>query len=720
MRRPAVPARSRSTRPIPLRRLLVAALSVLMAAWLVPPLTAGPAAAAATAGGVGAMVEQDLLWTADNSVTDYRSAPATAVAGPATIVFENSRATGNTIAMSHTVTFDTTTPGYNHDVPLDILANPLDAQGGRWEVEVTLTPGTYRYFCAIPGHGSMVGELVVSGGGGEDTTAPTVTAAVAGEQDAAGAYVGSAAVSLDAVDEGSGVASVEYDLDGAGYQAYGDPVAVATLGEHTLTYRATDVAGNVSEVGTVSFTVVAPSEGDTTPPTVTAAVTGEQDASGAYLGSATVALTATDEGSGIAVTEYDLDGAGFVPWTEPLVVTAPGQHTVAYRATDGAGNTSVAGSVAFTVAAPSGEDTTAPTVTAAVTGEQDADGSYVGAATVALSAVDAGSGVASVDYDLDGTGYQAYSAPVVVDAVGTHTLAYRATDVAGNVSETGSVTFTVAAPAEEDTTAPVVLPELIGERDSRGAYVGAATVTLTAVDEASGVASVSYDLDGTGFRAYTAPFDVSIVGTHTLAYRATDIAGNVSETASVTFAVVVAGPEDSAAPQVSATVVGTRDAAGRYMGRGTVSLLATDEGSGIATVEYRLDGGAWQRYTAPVVVVAPGRHTLAHRATDRKGNLSQPGSVTFAVVTMGRDDCPSSDVRATVVIGGHDSTVSNVDTGNGCTVNDLIDEDGDHKNHRQFLRHVRSTTADLVDARTISNGERNRIIDAAAMSDVGR
>ena len=27
--------------------------------------------------------------------------------------------------MSHTLTFDTSTPGYNHDVTLDILANPL-------------------------------------------------------------------------------------------------------------------------------------------------------------------------------------------------------------------------------------------------------------------------------------------------------------------------------------------------------------------------------------------------------------------------------------------------------------------------------------------------------------------------------------------------------------------------------------------------------------------
>ena len=529
---PAVPAHHRSAGPTPLRRVLVAALTALMVTGLIPALTAAPAAAGPAAAGVRTAAEQDLLWTAGNSVTAYTSAPATAVAGPATIIFENSQATGNTLAMSHTLTFDTTTPGYNHDVTVDILANPLDAQGGRWEVEADLTPGTYRFFCAIPGHGTMVGELVVSGGGGEDTTAPTVTAEVTGEQDADGAYIGSASVTLDAVDEGSGVASVEYDLDDAGYQAY--------------------------------------------------------------------------------------DG------------------------------------------------------------------------------------------------------PVVVDTVGTHTLTHRATDTAGNTSEPGTVTFTVTAPAEQDTTAPVVLPEVLGERDASGAYVASATVTLTAVDEGSGVASVEYDLDDAGYQAYAGPVVVDTVGSHTLTYRATDTAGNTSEPGSIGFDVVAAGPEDSAAPQVSATVVGTRDAAGHYTGRGTVSLVATDEGSGVASVEYRLDGGAWQVYTAPVVVVAPGSHTFLYRATDRAGNVSTPGSVTFTVAVMGADLCPSSDVRPTVIIGSHDSTVTNIDTGDGCTINDLVDEDGDHANHGQFLRHVRRMTAQLVDAGTISGSERSRIMKAAALSDVGR
>src|SRR4051812_34381414 len=90
---------------------------------------------------------QVLTWTANDEITQYRSAPTQAVAGAATIVFENSAATGNTTGMPHTLTFDTTTDGYNHDVTVNVLANPYDPDNGRHELAVTLTPGRYRYFC---------------------------------------------------------------------------------------------------------------------------------------------------------------------------------------------------------------------------------------------------------------------------------------------------------------------------------------------------------------------------------------------------------------------------------------------------------------------------------------------------------------------------------------------------------------------------------------------
>ncbi|GHG02323.1 MULTISPECIES: cupredoxin domain-containing protein [Amycolatopsis] len=586
-------------------------IALLLTAFLAVLGLATPAAAAPV---------QTLTWTGNNSTTEYASAPTGARPGETTIVFENSEATGNTTGMSHTLTFDTTTPGYNHDVSLNILANPFDPQNGRHEAVVTLTPGKYRYFCTIPGHTAMVGEFVVSDGTG-DTTAPTVTAAVAGDRDPSGNYVGSATVSLTATDAGSGVASVEYQLDGGTWTTYTAPVVVTAVGMHMLHHRATDVAGNTSEEGMAHFTIVE-GQGDTTPPTVTASIAGEKDPAGNYLDVATVSLTATDADSAVRSVEYQLDGGAWTPYSAPVSVTGAGAHMVHFRATDAAGNTSPEGMVGFTVVK---RDTTAPTVSASVAGTRDSDGNYVGKATVTVTASDAGSGVAAVEYKVDSGAWTAYAGPVPVSAAGAHTVGYRARDVAGNASAEGSVSFTVVAGG--DTTAPSVALQVTGNQDGGWNYVGSATVTVT----------------------------------------------------------------------------------------------ATDAESGVGFIEYKVDASAWTRYTTGVVVSALGAHTVRARATDAAGNVSAELAGAFTVVAAAPppDACPSSDTRETVVIGGIDSQVENVDTGNGCTINDVIDENAEYASHDRFVKHVKAVTQELVADGVLSTGDRNRIVTAAIESGVG-
>jgi hypothetical protein len=371
------------------------------------------------------------------------------VAGATTIVFENSAATGNTTGMPHTLTFDVSDPEYNNDVPLNILANPSDDRGGRHTAQVTLTPGRYRFYCTIPGHGAMQGILTVTdGGGGEDTTAPETAAKVEGERNADGAYIGHADVTVSATDTGgSGVDRIEYAVGPTGaWQAYTAPVMVHQVGSHTVRYRATDKAGNTSAVKAVDFTVVAPPTDDRTPPETSATVSGEKDEQGQYLDMATVTVTASDTGSGVNTIEYATGtGGAWQTYTAPVMVHQVGTHTVRYRATDRAGNVAAEKSVLFTVVAPPSPDTLPPVTTAAVTGTRNADGAFLTSATVTVTAADTGgSGVEKVEYSLDGGPYLAYTAPVVVDRVGHHTVLHRATDKAGNTSAAGRVGFDVA------------------------------------------------------------------------------------------------------------------------------------------------------------------------------------------------------------------------------------------------------------------------------------
>lgn len=565
---------------------------------------------------------QTLTWTANNSVTAYASAPSSAVAGETTIVFENSEATGNTSGMSHTLTFDTSTEGYNHNVTLNVVANPFDSANGRHEATVTLLPGKYRFFCAFPGHETMTGELVVTGGPVDDTTPPTVTASVTGQKDPQGNYIKSANVTLTATDAGSGVAKTEYKVDSGAWTVYTAPVAVSTVGAHMVHYRATDVAGNTSTEGMSSFTIVDGPAQDTTPPTVTAALAGERDAEGNYLDVATVSLTAADAESGVDKVEYQLDGGAWTAYTSAVAVNAAGMHMLHYRATDKAGNTSPEGMSHFTVVK---RDTTAPTVTAAVDGTKDGDGNYVGKATVTVAATDAGSGVGTIEYKVDGGAWTAYAAPVPMTAAGAHTVTYRATDKAGNVSPAGTVTFTVVAGG--DTTAPTVSAALTGDQDANWSYVGKATLTLVAVDS----------------------------------------------------------------------------------------------GSGVGSIEYKLDSGLWTVYTAPVAVNGLGSHVVKYRATDVAGNVAAEQSGAFKVVQIGPrpDACPDSDVRETVIIGDVDSQVENIDIGTGCTINDIIDENAEYASHDGFVRHVKAVTAELADNGVLASSDRNRIVTAAIESSVG-
>jgi hypothetical protein len=73
---------------------------------------------------------------------------------------------------------------------------------------------------------------------------------------------------------------------------------------------------------------------DLAPPTTTAMVTPPPNAAGWNRTDVTVTLSATDDISGVARTEYDLDGAGSVVVTGPIPITTEGIHTIQFHSID--------------------------------------------------------------------------------------------------------------------------------------------------------------------------------------------------------------------------------------------------------------------------------------------------------------------------------------------------------------------------------------------------
>ncbi|MDT7727047.1 MAG: cytochrome c [Actinomycetota bacterium] len=168
-------------------------------------------------------------------------------------------------------------------------------------------------------------------------------------------------------------------------------------------------------------------------------------------------------------------------------------------------------------------DETAP-VTTAVTdpAAPNAAGWYGGPVEVALSAADepGGSGLAGVEYKLDGGEWAAYTAPVSVTGDGGHTVAYRSADLAGNVEAGRTVTVNIDATKPTATVSGLTAGQIYGDsQDLRIAW--------QAVDATSGVGPVTATLDGRPYQSGTlqALYELE-AGLHELSVTVTDNAGN--------------------------------------------------------------------------------------------------------------------------------------------------------------------------------------------------
>ena len=236
-------------------------------------------------------------------------------------------------------------------------------------------------------------------------------------------------------------ASFECELDGGGFHPCSSPQNYEALkeGSHTFAVRAVDAAGNLGPASTQSWLV------DTTPPSSSITCNGAACAGGWYAKPVSVALSATDAGSGVARIRYTLDGSepstsNGSDYQGPLVVQSATQ--LRYRAYDKAGNAEAPHQqgldidpVPTTVALVSpGPDTTVPA-----------------GVTLTASAAD-NVAVDRVEFLVDGAAVgTAKSAPYTVQHAfgagqdGRHTVVARAVDPAGNVAES-SETFYVVLP----------------------------------------------------------------------------------------------------------------------------------------------------------------------------------------------------------------------------------------------------------------------------------
>jgi len=267
-------------------------------------------------------------------------------------------------------------------------------------------------------------------------------------------------------------------------------------GSNTITVTATDVAGNPTTAA-----ILVTYNGDTRAPSI--AITSPVSGTFTKTGSVTVSGTASDD---VAVASVTVNGSGVTltngTWTTNVTLSGgDGAKPITAVATDTAGKQS---SAAINVVV----DTTAPSISAAVTPVPNAAGWNKAPATVSFTCADAGSGVATCS-----------SAAVISTDVASRVVNGTAVDNAGNSAGTSTT-------VKLDQTLPVLT--VATPADQSKFYSATVTVTGTVSDALSGLASVTCKgspattLTSTSFSC-TVTLDL---GSNSVPIVASDVAGN--------------------------------------------------------------------------------------------------------------------------------------------------------------------------------------------------
>ncbi|MFL6633739.1 MAG: Ig-like domain-containing protein, partial [Massilia sp.] len=384
----------------------------------------------------------------------------------------------------------------------------------------------------------------------------------------------------------------------------------------------------------------------------------------------TKVVTPTFDGlaeAGSTVTLYDTDGATVLgstvatngAWSITTSTLGEGAHTITAKASDAAGNASAA-SLGTQVTV----DTTAPNAPSAplpdATTTSDTTPTFTGTAAAG----------ATIDlFDTDGTtvlgstiadGNGAWSITVTTLGEGTHTVAAKATDLAGNTSVASaaqSVTIDTTAPAA--SSAPVLdAASDTGSSHSDG-ITAATTPTFTGTAEAGATVDL-YEggtlLGSTVATGGTWSITSSALGAgqHTVSTIVTDAAGNASGASTgLTFTVDLTAPTTtiggiafSADHGASGADFITDTAAQTISGTLSAALQTGEQ------VEVSLDNGAsWTAAqvngtTWSLAATLAGSGTMQVRVVDAVDNAGPVASQAYVLDTAAPTVAITSDTAA--------------------------------------------------------------------------
>jgi hypothetical protein len=466
---------------------------------------------------------------------------------------------------------------------------------------------------------------------------------------------GPAKVNIQYEDRLSGVAIIEFQLDGSDWQLYFSDVnfkankVVDIPGDHKISFRATDLAGNASAVRTFDFTV-APDTGPAAPAPAPATPTPLAPPATPVPGATETPPTTPEPPTATPLPTATLAPGQPSPTPAPATATPVPATTVNPTAIRGPATLKLPGDITADATARNGVNVTY-TVSAsdnATVTCTPASGTLfpVGATTVNCAAKDASGSTTTGNFTVTVTFHDA--APPALKLPGDLTFE-------GNTLGGATVTFAVSAPDAVDGDVPVRCSAASGSVFK----VGTTTVSCSARDAAGNVASGSFKVTVRD----TQPPLLMLPADFTAASSGNSIAPVLTYSATATDVVdgtvpVVCSPASGTNLRIGATTVvncSARDAAGNVQA-GSFRVTTRDT---IPPV-LRLSGDI--SVNSPTGVPLPAFYQVS--ATDNVDgtvpvSCSPPSGSVFKVGTT-TVSCSARDAAGNVASGSF--TVTIVDT----------------------------------------------------------
>jgi hypothetical protein len=372
-----------------------------------------------------------------------------------------------------------------------------------------------------------------------------------------------------------------------------DQVVSTEGSDQTFYGEAMDVAGNKVTTSTILNI-------DKTSPQTKVKVEGAKGENDWFVGNTTVTLTAEDQLSGLSVTEYSFDhGTTWKKYENPLKLTEEKIHTLYYRGRDVAGNVEENKERIIRI------DQSSPVSNLIIDGEEGTNGWYISPVTVKVEAKDSLSQVAKTYFQVNDGELQEGNYFSIKEE-GKYSIRYYSVDRAGNTEVNKEQVINI------DLTRPEISVEVLPQPNEAGWNKTDVELNFTASDALSGIQSVTPD------RIITTEGE-----NQTYTGEVVDVAGN-RNTTSITLNI------DKTNPETSTEITGQQGESNWYVDEVTVTLMATDNISGVSLTEYSLDGGTtWKEYVEPIVLTDDHIYTLLYRSVDIAGNVEQTKEQTI-------------------------------------------------------------------------------------------